>query len=62
MVPPFVPNNNSACKRDHSGYAILRNNIKFIDSIDGAVATADLYLLAATITVLPGVLIQSDVI
>lgn len=37
-----------ACERDHAGYAILRNNIKFIDSIDGASATADLYSLAAT--------------
>lgn len=48
LSDPFVPNNNSACERDHAGYAILRNNIKFIDSIDGAVATADLYSLAAT--------------
>ncbi len=37
-----------ACERDHAGYVILRNNIKFIDSIDGASATADLYSLAAT--------------
>lgn len=48
LSDPFVPNNNSACERDNAGYAILRNNIKFIDSIDGAVATADLYSLAAT--------------
>ncbi len=48
LSDPFVPNNNSACERDHAGYAILRNNIKFIDSIDGAAATADLYSLAAT--------------
>jgi len=48
LSDPFVPNNNSACERDHAGYAILRNNIKFIDSIDGASATADLYSLAAT--------------
>lgn len=48
LSDPFVPSNNSACERDNAGYAILRNNIKFIDSIDGAGATADLYSLAAT--------------
>lgn len=45
---PFAPSNNSACERDNAGYAILRNNIKFIDSLPGATATADLYSLAAT--------------
>ena len=45
---PYVPSNNSACERDFAGYAILRNNIKFIESLSGASATADLYSLAAT--------------
>ncbi len=49
LSDPFVPNNNSACERNNAGYAILCNNIKFVDSIDGAVATADLYSLAATV-------------
>ena len=45
---PLIPAHNSACERDNAGFAVLRNNIKFIDSISGAVATADLYSLAAT--------------
>lgn len=45
---PFIPNNNSACERDNAGYAILRNNIKFIDTIDGAYATAIMYSIKAT--------------
>lgn len=45
---PDIPAHNSACERDNVGFAILRNNIKFIESISGAVATADLYSLAST--------------
>lgn len=45
---PGIPAHNSACERDNAGFAVLRNNIKFIDSISGAAATADLYSLAAT--------------
>lgn len=48
LSDPLVPNKNSTDERDNAGYAILRHNIKFIDSIDGAVATADLYSLAVT--------------
>jgi len=48
LEDPGIPAHNSACERDNVGFAVLRNNIKFIDSISGAVATADLYSLAAT--------------
>ena len=48
LQDPYVPSNNSACERDFASYGVLRNNIKFIDSLDGGSATADLYSLAAT--------------
>lgn len=45
---PYVPNNNSAAERNHVRFANLRNNIKMINSIDGAIATADSFSIVST--------------
>ena len=44
---PHVPNNNSAAERNHARFANLRSNIKMINSIDGAIATADAFSLVS---------------